>query len=106
VNAVFLAVAERIELDPSPRAGIDGLAIGGEINRNLHEAPVVFETDIAPHTNGRSARYRLAHHRPIGDATHHLVGEQLPAAADRREGRLTAQIVDDGRLLTHGLASR
>jgi len=80
MNAVFLAVTEDVELDPLPSAGVDALTIGCEIDRNLHEATVVFQADVAPHANSRSARHCLSHHRSVGDATHHTVGEQLPIA--------------------------
>jgi len=106
MNAILFAVAKDIELDPLPPAGIDGLAIRLKIDGDLNEPAVVFETDVTPHANGRSARHGLAHHRPVGDATHHTVGEQLPAGADRRDGRLTTQIVNHVRLCNHGLASR
>src|SRR4029453_8285122 len=48
MNAVFLAVTEDVELDPLPSAGVDALTIGCEIDRNLHEATVVFQADVAP----------------------------------------------------------
>ena len=63
---------------------------------DLNKAAIVFEADIAAHADGRSAFDHLANHGPVGHPTHHAVGEQLPPDSDRGQGRIAAQIVDDG----------
>jgi len=48
MDTVFLVIAEHIQLEASPGAGIKGVAIGCEIERDLDEVAVVLEAYV-PH---------------------------------------------------------
>jgi hypothetical protein len=93
MNAVFFAVAEDIEHDTLPGAGIGGLAIRRKIDTDLNKTAIVFEADVTAHVYRSPASNDLTGHGAVGDATHHPVGEQLPAGADRGDWRLSAPLV-------------
>ncbi len=78
MNGVLLAVAEYVEFDPAPGAGIDDPTIGREIEGDLNKAVIVLEADVATHANGGPTGDCIADHGPFGDAAHDLVGEELP----------------------------
>ena len=83
MNAVLLIIAEYVELDPAPAAGIDNSTIRREIEDDLNKAAIVLEADVTSHADGGPTRDDVAGHGPIGDATHDLVGEKPPFAPDR-----------------------
>ncbi len=55
MNAVLLTIAENVEFDPVPGAGIDDPAIGREIEGDLNKAAIVLEADVAEHADGGPA---------------------------------------------------
>ncbi len=90
MNAVLLAVAEYVDFDPPPGAGIDDPTIGREIEGDLNKAAIVLKADVATHADGGPAGDRVADHGPGRDPTHDLVGEELPFASYRSNGWLAA----------------
>jgi hypothetical protein len=90
MNAVLLAIAEYVEFDPAPGAGIDDATIRREIESDLNKAAIVLEADVATHADGGPASDNVSDHSPFGDTTHDLVGEELPFASYRSNGWLAA----------------
>src|SRR5271165_5281891 len=90
MNAVLLAIAEYVEFDPAPGAGIDDPTIRREIEGDLNKAAIVLEAKVATHADGGPAGDCVADHGPFGDAAHDLVGEKLPVAPYRSNGWLAA----------------
>src|SRR5512135_3250425 len=62
MNGVLLTVAEYVELDPAPVAGIDDPTIGREIDGYLNKAAIVLEADVATHADGGPAGDFVADH--------------------------------------------
>src|SRR5271166_6790097 len=104
MNAVLLTIAEYVEFDPAPGAGIDDPTVRREIEGDLNKAAIVLEAKVATHADGGPAGDCVADHSPFGDTTHDLVGEELPVAPYRSNGWLAAQVVDDGRRNQHSSA--
>jgi len=75
VNAVLLAIAEYVEFDPAPDAGVDDPSIRREIEGDLNKTTTVLEADVATHSYGRPAGNHVARHSANGDTPHDLVGE-------------------------------
>ncbi len=90
MNAVVLIISEHVEFDPAPGAGIDNPTIRREIKGDLNKAAIVLEADVATHADGGPADDCVADHSPAGDTAHDLVGEELPVAPYRSNGRLAA----------------
>ncbi len=97
MNAVLLTIAEYVEFYPAPGTGINDPTLRREIEGDLNKAAIVLKVDVAPHADGGPAGDCVADHSPFGDPTHDLVGEELPVAPYRSNGRLAAQVVYDSR---------
>eukprot|EP01037_Dinobryon_pediforme_P019492 gene19492-19919_t len=54
-HSTFSTIAENVEFDPVPGAGIDDPAIGREIEGDLNKAAIVLEADVAEHADGGPA---------------------------------------------------
>jgi hypothetical protein len=90
MNAVLLTIAEYVEFDPAPGAGIDDPTFNREIEGDLNKPAIVLEADVATHADGGPAGDCVADHSPFGDATHDLVRQELPVAPYRSNGWLEA----------------
>src|SRR5271165_5162183 len=95
MNAVLLTIAEYVEFDPAPGAGIDDPTVRREIEGDLNKAAIVLEADVATHADGGPAGDCVADHSPFGDTTHDLIGEEPPFAPYHSNGWLAAQVVND-----------
>jgi hypothetical protein len=83
MNAVLLTIAEYVEFDTAPAAGVDDASIRREIEGDLNKAAIVLDSDVATHADGGPAGDYVADHRPAGDSPHDLVGEEPPFAPYR-----------------------
>ena len=90
MNGILLTIAENVEFDPAPGAGIDDPAIGRKIEGDLNKATAVLETDVATHADGGPSGDCVADHGPFGGATHDPVGDELPVAPVCSNGWLAA----------------
>jgi hypothetical protein len=95
MNAILLTIAEYVEFDTAPAAGVDDSTIRREIEDDLNKAAIVLDAHVATHADGGPAGGCVADHRPFGDSAHDLVGEEPPFAPYRGNWRLEAQVVYD-----------
>lgn len=104
MNPIFPRATMEIQFDPAPGTRIYCSGIRRKIERYLNKTAIVLEADVAPHANGETAAYYLPGHGPAGNATHDLIGEELPSSTDTRERRLACQVIDDRVRYAYALA--
>jgi len=70
MEPIQFAVAANVNLDALKAAGIKRRPIRVEVEAHLDEAAVIFQADIAPHTDCGSTSNGLADHGYARDTTH------------------------------------
>ena len=102
MEIVLFAVAQDIDLDALPKAGIDAAALRIGVEGNLKESTIVFKADLTLQPDGSSTLNFFSAHRALRYTAHNAIGDQFPrSAVDRPRHRLT-EIIDNARRYGQG----
>ena len=104
VNIRHLVVAEDVKFDPAPSAGINGFAVGCEIECDLNKTAIVLDNLTSPRIRiaGRPATISRTM-VPLDTPPMTRSVNSCHLGSDRRQRRIAAQIIDYGRIYLHGL---